>query len=153
MAAGMKIGDLARATLCPVETIRYYEREGLLPTPSRSSGNYRLYGPVHADRLRFIRNCRSLDMTHDEIRALLAFRDGPGEKCAEVNTLLDEHIGHVAHRIKELRLLERQLKELRSQCLGVRTNRDCAILQSLGRDTGRVVAASEGHRQLDRTHR
>lgn len=153
MATGMKIGDLARATLCPVATVRYYEREGLLPAPSRSSGNYRLYGQVHVDRLRFIRNCRSLDMTHDEIRALLAFRDGPEEKCDEVNTLLDEHIGHVAHRIKELRLLERQLKELRSQCQSERTNRDCAILQSLGRDTGQVALAGEGHGQLDRTHR
>ena len=153
MATGMKIGDLARATLCPVETIRYYEREGLLPAPSRSSANYRLYGPVHVDRLRFIRNCRSLDMTHDEIRALLAFRDGPEEKCDEVNTLLDEHIGHVAHRIKEVRLLERQLKELRSQCQSARTNRYCAILQSLSRDTGRVAVAGEGRGQLNRTHR
>lgn len=153
MAPGMKIGDLARAMHCPVETIRYYERVCLLPAPSRSDGNYRLYGPVHVERLRFIRNCRSLDMTHDEIRALLAFRDGPEEKCDEVNTLLDAHIGHVAHRIKELRFLERQLKELRSQCRSARTTRDCAILQSLGRDTGRGAAAGEGHGQLDRTHR
>ena len=153
MAAGMKIGDLAQATLCPVETVRYYEREGLLPAPARSSGNYRLYGQHHVERLRFIRNCRSLDMTHDEIRALLAFRDGPEEKCDEVNSLLDEHIGHVGHRIKELRLLERQLKELRCQCQSVRTVRDCAIMQSLGRDSARVAQASEGHGKLDRTHR
>ena len=79
MAADMRIGDLAQATLCPVETIRYYEREGLLPAPARSGGNYRLYGTQHVERLRFIRNCRSLDMTHDEIRTLLAFRDGPEE--------------------------------------------------------------------------
>ena len=153
MAAGMKIGDLAQATLCPVETVRYYEREGLLPAPARSSGNYRLYGEHHVERLRFIRNCRSLDMTHDEIRKLLAFRDGPEEKCDEVNSLLDEHIGHVGHRIKELRLLERQLKELRCQCQSVRAVRDCAIMQSLGRDSARVAQASEGHGKLDRTHR
>ena len=107
----------------------------------------------HVERLRFIRNCRSLDMTHDEIRTLLAFRDGPEEKCDEVNTLLDEHIGHVARRIGELRALERQLKELRSQCQSVRTVRDCAIMQSLGRDTGQVALTGEGHGQLDRTHR
>jgi Cd(II)/Pb(II)-responsive transcriptional regulator len=153
MAAGMKIGDLAQATLCPVETVRYYEREGLLPAPARSSGNYRLYGQHHVERLRFIRNCRSLDMTHDEIRALLAFRDGPEEKCDEVNSLLDEHIGHVGHRIKELRVLERQLKDLRCQCQSVRTVRDCAIMQSLGRDAARAAQASEGHGKLDRTHR
>ena len=153
MAAGMKIGDLAQATHCPVETVRYYEREGLLPAPARSSGNYRLYGEHHVERLRFIRNCRSLDMTHDEIRTLLAFRDGPEEKCDEVNALLDEHIWHVAHRIGELKALERQLKELRSRCQDVRTVRDCAIMQSLGRDSGRQVATSESHRKLDRTHR
>lgn len=153
MAAGMKIGDLAQATLCPVETVRYYEREGLLPAPARSSGNYRLYGEHHVERLRFIRNCRSLDMTHDEIRALLAFRDGPEEKCDEVNALLDEHIGHVGHRIKELRVLERQLKDLRCQCQTVRTVRDCAIMQSLGRVPARVAQASEGHGKLGRTHR
>jgi len=66
-----------------VETIRYYEREGLLPVPARTGGNYRLYGTQHVERLRFIRNCRSLDMTHDEIRTLLAFRDGAmrAESC------------------------------------------------------------------------
>jgi Cd(II)/Pb(II)-responsive transcriptional regulator len=153
MAAGMRIGDLAQATLCPVETIRYYEREGLLPAPARSDGNYRLYGTQHVERLRFIRNCRSLDMTHDEIRTLLAFRDGPEEKCDEVNALLDEHIGHVAHRIRELKSLERELKQLRSQCYDIRTVSDCGIMQSLGRDAGRKVPTRASHGPLDRTHR
>ena len=153
MAAGMKIGDLAQATLCPVETVRYYEREGLLPAPARSSGNYRLYGQHHVERLRFIRNCRSLDMTHDEIRALLAFRDGPEKKCDEVNTLLDEHIGHVARRIRELRALERELKDLRSHCQTVRAVRDCGIMKSLGRSAGRVTPTCEDHGRLNRTHR
>jgi Cd(II)/Pb(II)-responsive transcriptional regulator len=153
MAADMRIGDLAQATLCPVETIRYYEREGLLPAPARSGGNYRLYGTQHVERLRFIRNCRSLDMTHDEIRTLLAFREGPEETCDEVNALLDEHIGHVARRIGELKALERQLKELRSRCQSVQVVRDCAIMQSLGRDSGRKVPTRDGHGPLDRTHR
>jgi len=153
MTSSMKIGDLARATRCAVETVRYYEREGLLPSPARSGGNYRLYGPGHVERLRFIRHCRSLDMTHDEIRALLAFRDAPGKKCDEVNALLDEHIGHVARRIDELRLLERELKKLRGQCRVVRTARDCGIMQSLGRDAGRAATANENHGRLRRTHR
>lgn len=59
----MKIGELAKLTDCQVETIRYYEREGLLPEPARSEGNYRLYTQAHVERLTFIRNCRSLDMT------------------------------------------------------------------------------------------
>lgn len=152
MTTGMKIGDLARATLCPVETVRYYEREGLLPVPARSSGNYRLYGPQHVERLRFIRNCRSLDMTHDEIRTLLAFRDGPEKRCGEVNALLDEHIGHVARRIDELRALARGLEELRGQCRAVRAARDCGIMRSLGRDAGRTATKNEAHVRLHRTH-
>jgi len=153
MATGMKIGDLAQATLCPVETVRYYEREGLLPAPARSSGNYRIYGPHHVERLRFIRHCRTLDMTHDEIRTLLVFRDGPEQRCDEVNALLDEHIGHVARRIRELRALERELKELRGQCHSVRAVRDCAIMQSLGGNAGRTAPPGDRHGRLGRMHK
>ncbi len=99
----MKMGELADATGTQIETIRYYEREGLLPEPGRSTGNYRIYDRVHADRLSFIRHCRALDMNLDEIRVLLRFKDAPAENCAEVNALLDDHIGHVAARVRELR--------------------------------------------------
>lgn len=149
----MKIGDLAQATLCSVETVRYYERKGLLPAPARSSGNYRLYGSTHVGRLRFIRNCRALDMTHDEIRALLTYRDDPETRCDEVNKLLDEHIGHVARRIRELRALERELKELRAQCQTVQAVRNCGIMDSLGSHARRVATTSDDHGQMDRTHR
>lgn len=152
MTTGMKIGQLAQATLCPIETVRYYEREGLLPEPARSRGNYRLYGPQHVDRLRFIRHCRSLDMTHDEIRTLLAFRDAPEKKCDEVNALLDEHIGHVARRIAELKALQRELKDLRGQCQAVRAARDCGIMRSLGRDSSHAAVANQDHGRLRRTH-
>ena len=73
----MKIGILAEATGTPVETIRFYEREGLLPPPARAENNYRMYLPVHVERLAFVRQCRNLDMTLDEIRALLALRESP----------------------------------------------------------------------------
>jgi Cd(II)/Pb(II)-responsive transcriptional regulator len=153
MTTEMKIGDLARATRCPVETVRYYEREGLLPSPARTTGNYRLYGPAHVERLRFIRHCRSLDMTHDEIRTLLTFRDAPERQCNEVNALLDEHIGHVARRIGELRLLQQELKELRGQCVVVQTAGDCKIMQSLGRDSAAKRKSGDDHGKLHRTHR
>ena len=71
MSHGINIGALAKRTQCQAETIRYYEREGLLPPPARSQGNYRQYDTTHVERLSFIRHCRSLDMTLDEIRALL----------------------------------------------------------------------------------
>lgn len=131
----MKIGDLAREHGVPVETIRYYEREKLLPRADRTVSNYRVYGPAHSDRLRFIVNCRALDMTLDEIRALLTYHDRPTEDCMRVTELLDEHIGHVAERIDELRRLERQLRRLRQACRHGAASADCGILRSL-RDTG-----------------
>lgn len=127
----IRIGELAKRTRCEIVTIRYYEKEGLLPKPARSGGNFRLYGDAHVERLQFIRHCRSLDMTLDEIRTLLNFRDTPEENCAGVNTLLDKHIGHVADRIRELQALESQLQELRSRCLTVQSTQACGILQGL----------------------
>jgi Cd(II)/Pb(II)-responsive transcriptional regulator len=128
----LKIGDLARRTHCAPETIRYYEREGLLPLPLRTAGNYRVYGPAHIQRLSFIRNCRSLDMALDEIRQLLRVRDVPQENCHEAHRLLDEHIAHVGTRITELQDLERQLKALRRECNSARAEQDCGILNGLG---------------------
>ncbi len=116
MTSRLKIGELAEKTDCPVQTIRYYEREGLLPEPARTEGNFRLYGDAQLERLSIIRRCRSLDMTLDEIRTLLRFRDAPEENCAGVNTLLDTHIGHVSARIAELKALEMELKQLRQTC-------------------------------------
>lgn len=127
----MKIGDLAKATATQPETIRYYEREGLLPDAARTDSNYRVYGESHVRRLGFIRHCRSLDMTLDEIRTLLRFKDAPEENCEEVNALLDQHIGHVTTRIRELRHLQAELKELRSQCGAAREAAACGILNGL----------------------
>jgi Cd(II)/Pb(II)-responsive transcriptional regulator len=129
----LKIGDLARRTQCRAETIRYYEREGLLQPPTRTAGNYRVYGPPHIERLSFIRNCRSLDMALDEIRQLLRVRDLPRRNCDEAHRLLDEHIAHVGTRISELQDLERQLKGLRRECTSAREERECGILNGLGR--------------------
>lgn len=127
----MKIGELARLAGTNVETIRYYERDGLLPVPARSEGNYRIYGETHAQRLFFIRRCRGLDMTLDEIRVLLHFKESPLENCADVNRLLDRHIGHVAQRMQELQELERQLKDLRERCGEAREAAHCGILDGL----------------------
>ncbi len=144
----MKIGALASATDTQVETIRYYEREGLLPPPLRTQGNYRIYNGAQVDRLSFIRHCRSLDMTLDEIRALLSFRDAPDADCGEVNLLLDQHIGHVAARIRELRELQKQLLELRQFCRGTQDTAHCGILTQLtlsSRGTPTLRGASVGH--------
>ena len=127
----MKIGELSTASSTPVETIRYYEREGLMPSPGRTQGNFRVYEAPHLERLQFIRHCRGLDMSLDEIRLLLRFRDTPEADCGDVNALLDEHIGHVSRRIRELRALEKQLNVLRGRCAEARPADRCGILSGL----------------------
>lgn len=127
----MKIGELAKTAQTQTETIRYYEREGLLPEAARTGSNYRIYDESHLQRLAFIRHCRSLDMTLAEIRTLLNFKDAPAGSCTDVNTLLDEHIHHVATRIRELKALEKDLKLLREQCASGQAAGDCGILSGL----------------------
>jgi len=135
----MKIGELAERSGCLVETIRYYERIGLLMAPERSSNNYRAYSEQHAERLQFIRHCRALDMTLDEIRVLLDFRDRPQQNCIGVNELLDKHIGDVVERIATLSALEAQLRNLRSRCLAPANASRCEILQALDTETSREM--------------
>jgi Cd(II)/Pb(II)-responsive transcriptional regulator len=156
MSNSLKIGELAKRTGCLVETIRYYEREGLLLEPARSEGNYRLYTDIHVERLQFIRHCRSLDMTLEEIRNLLKFRDAPDENCSEANALLDEHIEHVSNRIKELRFLQKDLRTLRSLCERAQASKDCRILQSLpgpARNPMRSSDVEHRNSRLRKTHK
>lgn len=141
----LKIGELAKRSGCLVETIRFYEKKGLLPPTIRSEGNFRLYGEMHAERLQFIRHCRSLDMSLDEIRDLLRFRDAPEDNCIAVNALLDKHIEHVALRIKELKALETQLHSLRQLCQTVQSRKDCRILQSLAQADSSPVKKRGSH--------
>ena len=143
----MKIGELASASGTAVETIRYYEREGLLPAPARTESNYRSSGPEHLARLQFIRYCRGLDMSLDEVRVLLRFKDSPRENCGDVNAVLDDHIGHVSRRIKELRALEKELKELRAQCGEAREAQECGILEGLSKASHTPKKAKSQHLQ------
>lgn len=139
----MKIGELARMTGTQVETIRYYEREGLMAAPARTEGNFRIYADAHAKRLSFIRHCRSLDMTLNEIRELLRFKDAPTENCGDVNMLLDAHIGQVAARIRELRALEKQLKSLRERCREARDAARCGILKELSKTSSNGASRTQ----------
>lgn len=145
----MKIGELARATSTAVETIRYYEREGLLPAAARTDANYRHYTEAHTRRLQFVRHCRSLDMSLQEIRTLLAFQDAPGEPCGGVNAVLDTHIDHVVRRIQELRALEKQLKALRALCEGTADAEHCRILDGLSH----AAPAATGGAHVQGAHR
>jgi Cd(II)/Pb(II)-responsive transcriptional regulator len=125
----MKIGELAARAGCDVQTVRFYEREGLLAEPERERSGYRRYAQRHLQRLQFIRHGRSLDIPLPEIRELLAFAAAPDPSCAQVNALLDVHIDRVHRRLKALRALEKQLLALRARCDGDPT-RSCAILES-----------------------
>ena len=148
----MKIGALAQATGTPVETIRFYEREGLLPPPARADNNYRVYLPAHVERLAFIRQCRNLDMALDEIRALIELRESPAPDCGEINALLDAHIGHVAQRIRELRTLEKDLRALRARCTAPHPVAECGILDGLDRAAAKTPAGAGRRRHVHGAH-
>jgi Cd(II)/Pb(II)-responsive transcriptional regulator len=147
----MRIGELAESTGTAVETIRFYEREGLIPAAQRADNNYRVYTAAHAERLAFIRHCRNLDMTLDEIRTLLRLRDAPLQDCGEVNALLDEHIGHVTHRIRELRALQKDLRALRARCGTPHAIEQCGILNELDTAAAQGTSAAP-HRHIRGTH-
>ncbi len=142
----MKIGELARIAQCSVETVRYYEKESLLPAPARTEGNFREYGATHAERLRFIRNCRALDMSHSEIRNLLKLADQPSEGCGAINIVFDQHIAHVDERIRELTQLKEQLCHLRERCQSEQAVDACGILHGLAEME--VEAKHERHTHL-----
>jgi len=129
--SGMRIGQLAEATGVDAETIRYYERIGLLQSPPRSANGYRAYGPAQLERLAFIRHCRSLDMPLEEIRRLLAFVDRPDADPAGIDRLIDAQLSRVRTRLASLQALERQLTRLREQCAGDHAGGECGILHEL----------------------
>ena len=131
----MKIGELAKLTDCQVETIRYYEREGLLPEPARSEGNYRLYTQAHTERLTFIRNCRSLDMTLEEIRSLLQLSGDDQMSCMDVDRLARSHLADIQARMEDLRRMARELERVIASCHGGQ-RAECTILSTLRQPAG-----------------
>lgn len=128
----MKIGELAKRADCPVETVRYYEKKGLLIQPQRDpENNYRRYETTHLEKLLFIRRCRALDMAHEEIRALLEAMNNDRVLCTPIDEVVSNHLEHVQHRIRELQLLETELKQLKGVCNSKRTVSECGILEKL----------------------
>ncbi len=127
----MRIGELAKATGCEVETIRYYEREGLLAAPPRSEGGYRQYAQPELEQLNFIRHCRSLDMPLADIKRLAAFAGDAVASCDAVDALVDAHIERVRAKLASLRALEVQLLRLRAQCTSAQQGDACRIVASL----------------------
>lgn len=133
----MKISDLGRATGVDVDTIRYYEKAGLLPAPAREANGYRHYGQAHLQRLAFVRHCRALDMPLADVRSLLDVVDGQPGAGASAEAVVAEQLQRVRARLESLRALERQLSELRLRCDADHDSHPCGILDEL-------VAAAHG---------
>lgn len=127
---GMKIGRLAKATGTGVETVRYYERIGLLPEVARTSGNYRSYGSAEVSRLSFIRRARDLGFNLDQVRTLLSLADDRELPCGEVDAIARHHLEAVDRKIADLTALRSELSSLIAQC-GRGTVADCRILEAL----------------------
>lgn len=126
----LTIGDLGKATGTKVETIRYYERIGLLPKPPRTSGNYRDYGSAELGRLSFVRRARDLGFSLDQVRALLDLSDDRQRDCASVDILANEHLAEIDRKLADLKALRRELSSLIASCQGG-TVSECRILEAL----------------------
>lgn len=137
----MRIGELARQARTDVETVRYYEKAGLLDEPGRNTAGYREYRDAHRERLQFIRHCRSLQMPLADIRMLLDLQEHPATGCQRVNDLLDRHIHRIREQVRALRLLETRLAALRRACCEPGAVHECPILRNLA-ETGEGSACA-----------
>jgi Cu(I)-responsive transcriptional regulator len=132
----MNIGELARAAETKAETIRYYERIGLLPEPPRTPGNYRDYSAAHVSRLTFTRRARDLGFSIEKIRALLDLANQKEQSCATVDAIAHEHLADVKRKLTDLSALRRELESMIGQCRHG-TIAECRILETLAPDPAR----------------
>lgn len=131
--SSLTIGDLAAATRTKVETVRWYERIGLLPAPPRTNGNYRAYEVGHLRRLGFIRRSRDLGFTVEQVRELLTLADQRDGSCGEVDSLARAHLASVEQKVADLTRLAQELREVIGRC-GCRTVAECRIIEALSPD-------------------
>ena len=130
----MKISEAADASGCHLETIRYYERIGLLPKPERTAGNYRSYGEAHRTRLAFVRHSRELGFTIEEVRSLLDLADHPERECCEADRIATRHLAQVEEKIGQLVTLRDELSRIIGRCRGGLAA-DCRVIEALGDHT------------------
>ncbi|QNN55955.1 Cd(II)/Pb(II)-responsive transcriptional regulator [Diaphorobacter ruginosibacter] len=142
-----RIGDAARLSGIPAASIRYYEKEGLLPEQARGGNLYRLYSDEEIHRLRFVRLCRAMDMSLGEVRTLLALDAGSESDAHAACATLDEHLVHVRTRLAELQTLEHELLSLRGRCDG--TGGHCQVIDALHEraDAEPVPAPQPAHKR------
>jgi DNA-binding transcriptional MerR regulator len=126
----LSIGDLAARAGTKVETIRYYEKVGILPAAARTAGNHRTYTQAHADRLAFIRHSRELGFPVDSIRSLLTIADDPARSCTAVDAIARDHLTEVQSRIARLQALEAELMRMVQEC-GQGRVANCRVIEVL----------------------
>lgn len=122
--------DLARTTGCNLETIRYYEKIGIMPDPPRSMKGYRSYDDAHVKRLKFVMRSRDLGFSLEEVRGLLGLVDDQSRTCAEVQLIADDHLTDVQAKIADLQRIERVLSDTVARCTGDAAP-DCAVIDAL----------------------
>ena len=132
--AGLTIGDVADSVGVGVETIRYYERRGLVPQPGKAGGAYRRYGARHVDRIRFIKRAQALGFSLEEIQTLLALEDGTDRKS--IRRIATARLEETRRRIADLRRIERVLAHLLHECETHARSPRCPIIAAIA-DSGR----------------
>ena len=131
MSEQFTIGKLAEETGVKVVTIRYYEQNEILPVPARTGGNYRTYGQEHVDRLRFIRRCRDLGFSIEQIRDLLRLSSEEKDSCSDVCRIADRHLATVEEKLADLERLAGELRRISASCDGKNPIAECRIIDAL----------------------
>jgi len=131
LLAEMKIGELSKQTGLSIDTIRFYEKAGIIKKSERLESGYRSFSNELVEALKFISHCRSLDISLASIKMLMRVRSGTTKSCREANEVIDEQLVKLRTRITELRKLEKNLAQLRSVCNQELDPKDCRIIQSL----------------------
>ena len=127
---GLQRAELARRPGCNLETIRYYEKIGMIPDPPRTPAGYRVYDTSHVSRLKFILRARELGFSIDETRGLLDLVDGGDQTCAEVKERTERHLADVRAKIADLKRIEKVLSATAKRCSGEDVP-ECAVLETL----------------------
>jgi MerR family mercuric resistance operon transcriptional regulator len=129
----LTIGAVSKSTGCNTETIRYYERVGLLDAPARTSGGHRVYTPDQVKQLAFVRRCRELGFGLEDVRSLMELAEGHAGSCETEKNIALEHVGDVRRKINDLRRMETRLRDLASKCVGD-TVPACPVIEALYRE-------------------
>ncbi len=129
----LRTGELAQKAGVNKETIRFYEKKGLLPKPIRTDSGYRQYSSKDVERIIFIKNAKELGFALAEIKELLAIADGDIYKCCDVRIIAESKLEHIATQIKQLTKLKKILSKLVTECQQSKTIKECPIIESLSK--------------------